>query len=325
MNQEGWQYVVRWVEPPRPDALVSIERWKGGQRLRAREVPFTGRVTLAEAAALLEVSRATVYRWVKEGRLKARYRGSRQGILAVMLWDFVRRTGEGGLLSSSPMPTKPGRAESGRGRRPARVFEASVALEGLRSAPGGFQHWVERFEARTVAHGRLAIPGARRGTYAVVKRLDGVLELHPPAARGARLRGAATEAFHQEHLPQLTQSLLSVCIPVSDAARRLALTPARVRQLLAERALFGIKFGGRWRIPAFQLDGDRVLPGIQEVLPALPLGMGLTHLFRWFMTPHPALVTPGRSTLLAPLDYLRRGHPPARVAAVAARPRRQAV
>ncbi len=92
----------------------------------------------------------------------------------------------------------------------------------------------------------------------------------------------------------------------------MGVNPSRVRQRLGgdPRSLYGIKEGKSWRVPKFQFIGRKPIPGMAEVLPALPRDLHPVEVQRWFSTPHPDLyLDPDERRPVAPLDWLRMGRP----------------
>lgn len=104
-----------------------------------------------------------------------------------------------------------------------------------------------------------------------------------------------------------------------QAAKRLGVNDSRVRQRLAERALYGIKAGEEWRLPAFQFALVGLVPGIERVLPQLPKSLNPVAVHRWFHTPNPDLEErEARGRTLTPLQWLPTGNDPDIVAELAA-------
>lgn len=111
-------------------------------------------------------------------------------------------------------------------------------------------------------------------------------------------------------------TLLRESLSPDEAAALLHVNTSRVRQRLGERRLFGIKEGRSWRLPRFQFAANRLVPGIDVVLAALPGTMHPVAVQRWFRTPHHDLEVEGCEAL-APLDWLKQGFEPARVTELA--------
>jgi len=103
-----------------------------------------------------------------------------------------------------------------------------------------------------------------------------------------------------------------------ETARRLGVDPSRVRQLLAARKLYGLQVKGAWRVPAFQFEGERLLPGLDEVIPALPKDLHPVGVYHWFTEPNPDLTSEEGEHLMSPREWLLAGHPPQAVADLAA-------
>lgn len=135
------------------------------------------------------------------------------------------------------------------------------------------------------------------------------------ARRGRRQGSVDVEALARAALSEIVDSALSV----EEAAKRLGVSPSRVRQRLAERTLQGIKHGGAWRLPEFQFAKRGLVPGIEVVLKALAVGVSAVAVARWFATPNPDLCTRDEDEQpLTPLGWLADGNPPQLAAALAA-------
>jgi hypothetical protein len=113
--------------------------------------------------------------------------------------------------------------------------------------------------------------------------------------------------------------LLNDSFTVQDVARLFDVNTSRIRQRLIgmPRTLYGIKLGKAWRIPRFQFQGRRLVPGIETVLRRLPANLHPVAAYRWFTSPNPDL-TSGDETPVSPLDWLRSGNVPDTVAQLAA-------
>ena len=82
-------------------------------------------------------------------------------------------------------------------------------------------------------------------------------------------------------------------LTLADAAKALGVTASRLRQRLSpgKRTLYGIKDEGDWRIPKFQFQGrNRLVRGIDRVLPRIRRDAHPLSVKKWFTTPHQDLV-----------------------------------
>lgn len=111
--------------------------------------------------------------------------------------------------------------------------------------------------------------------------------------------------------------LLEGSLSAEGAARRLKVNPSRIRQRILAKGLLAIKDGATWRLPRFQFLRDRLVPGIERVLPALPTGMSAVAIQRWFNTPHPDLELEDSRRVVTPMEWLLGGSDPARVTELA--------
>lgn len=112
-------------------------------------------------------------------------------------------------------------------------------------------------------------------------------------------------------------ALLQDSLSPEQAAKLLRVNSSRVRQRLGERQLFGVKDGRAWRLPRFQFAKHRLIPGIHQVLPALPPTLHPVAVQRWFRIPHPDLEL-ADGTALTPLEWLAKGYEASRVVELAA-------
>jgi hypothetical protein len=112
-------------------------------------------------------------------------------------------------------------------------------------------------------------------------------------------------------------ALLAGSLTVASAAALLGVDASRVRHRLGEGSLYGIRLRSGWRLPAFQFAGtDGVVPGVNEVLAAIPRDLHPLAVQRWLTTPNPDLAVD--DSPVSPLAWLRGGGAPDPVATLAA-------
>lgn len=110
-------------------------------------------------------------------------------------------------------------------------------------------------------------------------------------------------------------SLVAAGLTTREAARRLGVSDARVRQRLQERTLLAVREGRAWKLPPFQFTAAGEVPGWAPVCAALPRNASPVAVERWLSLPHPDLVV-GESPV-PPREWLLAGRPPEAVAALA--------
>lgn len=121
----------------------------------------------------------------------------------------------------------------------------------------------------------------------------------------------------------LTQSimdymaLLETSYSTSQAARYLKVDASRVRQRLRENSLFGIDYDGEKRLPRFQFERAQVVPGLREVLAALPERLNPLDVAEWFLSPNPDLEMDTQTEPLSPREWLLKGQSVDAVVAIA--------
>jgi hypothetical protein len=102
-------------------------------------------------------------------------------------------------------------------------------------------------------------------------------------------------------------ALLETSYTTSEAAKYLKVDVSRIRQRLRERTLVGIDYDGERRLPRFQFERHQVLPGLREVIAALPEGLNPLDVAQWFLAANPDLEAGERT--LSPRNWLLQGRP----------------
>ena len=101
-------------------------------------------------------------------------------------------------------------------------------------------------------------------------------------------------------------ALLETSYSTGEAARYLKVDASRIRQRLREHSLFGIDYDGEKRLPRFQFERKQVVPGIREVIAALPANLNPLDVAEWFLSPNPDLEND--DGVLSPREWLLKGH-----------------
>ena len=111
-------------------------------------------------------------------------------------------------------------------------------------------------------------------------------------------------------LPQLRQQSLSA----AEAATYLGVNSSRIRQRLLARTLYGFKDGGSWRLPDFQFEDGRTVPGVDQIFPEIRPATSPVAVARWFRLPWADLVVDEENeTVVSPRTWLLEGRDPAPV------------
>jgi hypothetical protein len=112
-------------------------------------------------------------------------------------------------------------------------------------------------------------------------------------------------------------AILATSLTATQAAKCLrGVTPVRARQMIREGTLYACRIDGRWRIPAFQFEGKRLVPNIGVVNAVLPRTLDAVSVLRWYTNPDQELQTPD-GDVLSPLDWLKAGMDPEAVVKIA--------
>ena len=104
-------------------------------------------------------------------------------------------------------------------------------------------------------------------------------------------------------------ALLEESLSAAEAAKLLHVDVSRVRQRLRERSLFGIEYEGSWRLPRFQFERRLVIPGLAQVLKALPPDLFPLDVVDWFVLPDSDLQLDSDTAPLSPREWLLSGRP----------------
>lgn len=112
-------------------------------------------------------------------------------------------------------------------------------------------------------------------------------------------------------------ALVGTSLTVAEAARLLGVDPSRIRQRLLARTLIGIKLGQGWRLPRWQFDDARVLPGLEVLAPRFAPHLSPLIIRDWMLRSEPDFADETHEAL-SPRDWLRLGYDPMVLAPLAA-------
>ena len=118
---------------------------------------------------------------------------------------------------------------------------------------------------------------------------------------------AALAAAHGE--------LVKHSLRVATVAKRLRVDTSRVRQRIYARSLYTFKHRGAWLIPSFQLDGRKLVAGLDVAVAELSPLLHPVAVSRWFTSPHSDLLLGDEP--VSPIAWLSSGGPADVVAALA--------
>ena len=110
-------------------------------------------------------------------------------------------------------------------------------------------------------------------------------------------------------------ALIETSSTASEAAKMLNVTVSSILRRVREGRLLGVDYEGRKRLPRFQFENGRAIPGLGNVLAELPGGLNPLDVAQWFLSPNPDLEV--GDEVLSPRDWLLSGWPVAAVVALA--------
>src|SRR5882757_1939365 len=176
----------------------------------------------------------------------------------------------------------------------------------------------KRSLAKWYAAARAALARNRPLTTAAAPTSAGSRASDLSAAEAAALRSVG--AFKDETSIQVDNdplirsqaqymALLEESLSAAEAAKLLHVDVSRVRQRLRERSLFGIEHEGSWRLPRFQFERRLVIPGLAQILKALPPDLFPLDVVDWFLLPDSDLQLDSDTAPLSPREWLLSGRP----------------
>ena len=118
-------------------------------------------------------------------------------------------------------------------------------------------------------------------------------------------RGAEHDPLKQSIADYM--ALLETSYTTSEAAKYLGVDASRIRQRLREHSLFGIDYDGEKRLPRFQFERKRVIPGLRDIISALPKDLNPLDVAEWFLSPNPDLELEDEESPLSPREWLLKG------------------
>ena len=193
---------------------------------------------------------------------------------------------------------------------------STLAPESL-DLPGGTAA-EKRSLAKWYAAARAALARNRPLTTAATSSSDRRRASDFTAAEAAALRSVG--AFKDETPVQASNdplirsqaqymALLEESLSAAEAAKLLHVDVSRVRQRLRERSLFGIEHEGSWRLPRFQFERRLVIPGLAQILKALPPDLFPLDVVDWFLLPDSDLQLDSDTAPASPREWLLSGRP----------------
>lgn len=184
------------------------------------------------------------------------------------------------------------------------ALEQVLAKAGLRVDPDQFLSLVEDAARRFIA------PHPDPAGYFTPDQREALrevgLDLSPqrPDETDGRARAVAEQAV-----------LHDSALTVGEAARTIGVVDSRVRHRLLAGRLMGWKDRGGWRLPRWQFTERGVLPGLEQVIAALPEDQPPLVVAAFMTTPQEDLMA--RSRAITPVEWLSNGGDPQRVARLA--------
>ena len=110
-------------------------------------------------------------------------------------------------------------------------------------------------------------------------------------------------------------ALIETSLSTAAAAAMLKVDVSRIRQRIRERSLLGLEYEGSWRLPRFQFERGKVLPGLAAILSPLPEGINPLDVATWFLEPDVDLEMGDETP--SPRQWLLGGGDPATLARLA--------
>jgi hypothetical protein len=169
---------------------------------------------------------------------------------------------------------KPVRRDAGTGPTGSWVRERDLAPDWIRAAYDTF------------VHGRPA------GSVVQPRSLDAAASLSAGETEALRAVGflpnrrtATKAAAARERMAHTFFEILENSAATADVARLLDVDPSRIRQRIRARSLYAFDANGEHRIPLVQFEDGTEVPGLPQIVPALPDDVTPVEFVRWFTNP----------------------------------------
>ncbi len=195
--------------------------------------------------------------------------------------------------------------------------------------------------SNAIAQDMLAARGFTSATPESIERsVRAVLEMMPTALYGRaddELTEAELEVLREGGLDLLRTpendpfaepvacfaALVASSLSVADVAKRLAVQPGQIRQMIARHTLYSVKLDDRRHVPLFQFRrSGPLVPNITHVNAALPLDLHPVAVYNWYTRPDVDLVINedgGECSGMTPIEWLDSGGDPAPLVSIVER------
>lgn len=103
-------------------------------------------------------------------------------------------------------------------------------------------------------------------------------------------------------------ALVKRSLTIAQTAKRLRVTPSRIKQMIAERTFYSFLLNGKRLLPEWQLIENGRVPNIGEVNKAIPQSLHPVGVAQWFLQENPELYVNGDPDVIkSPRDWLLEG------------------
>jgi excisionase family DNA binding protein len=171
-----------------------------------------------------------------------------------------------------------------RGQGAMELTEKELRDRGIQRSPEDIAEEARRLVFHVISGmptGRWATdPGKEFSEEEIVALEEGGLDLSPQEEGGPDPLARTAAKY---------VALLASALTTKEAAEVLEVGESRVRQRLIEGTLYGVKAGRENRLPAFQFEGGKEVPGIAQVLKGIDRLLHPVAVLNWFMLPNPDL------------------------------------
>jgi excisionase family DNA binding protein len=163
------------------------------------------------------------------------------------------------------------------------LTEKDLRDRGIQRSPDDIAEEARRFVVYVISEmpmGRWATDPCKEFSEEEIMVLEeGGLDLSPQEAGPDPLARTAAKYL----------ALLASALTTKEAAQVLEVGESRIRQRLREGTLYGVKAGRENRLPVFQFEGGKEVPGIGKVLKHVDCSLHPVAVLNWFMLPNPDL------------------------------------
>ena len=114
----------------------------------------------------------------------------------------------------------------------------------------------------------------------------------------------------RKRIEEIKATAIAESLETAQISRLLSISGAAIRRRRASRQIYAFPLNGRWLYPVWQIDGEHLIPNLDDIVPAIPLWVHPAMVRLFMLAPRPLVDGESKES---PRDFLIRGGGPAPV------------